>query len=82
MSLEKAARSYWVSKKTNHALCTVMLIDEGTQILLLAVNSMGLMALSWILCFLPSAVGISGCKILKTETASPRMSTILNDVVL
>lgn len=82
MSLEKTACSYWVSKKTNRALCAVMLIDEGTQILLLAVNSMGVMALSWILCFLPSAVGISGCKILKAETASPKMSTMLSDVVL
>lgn len=59
-----------------------MLIDEVTQILLLAVNSTDVMALSWILCFPPSAVGISGCKILKAETASPKMSTTVSGVVL
>lgn len=39
MSLGKMGCYYWVSKKSNHVLCTVMLIDEVTQILLLAVNS-------------------------------------------
>jgi len=77
MSLEKIARYYWVSEKAKDALRTVTLIDKVTQILLLAINSMGVMALSWIFCFLPSAVGISGCKILKSETASPKMSTML-----
>lgn len=77
MSLEKIACYYWVSKKANHALGTVMLIDEVTQILLLAVNSMDAVVPSWILCFLPSALSISGCKILKAETASPKMSTML-----
>lgn len=77
MSLEQIACYYRVSKTANHALGTVMLIDEVTQILLLAVNSMDVIAPSWILCFRPSAVGISGCKILKAETASPKMSVML-----
>lgn len=69
-------------KKSNQAWHRVMLIDEGIQILSLSVNTVDVMAPSWILCFLPSAVAISGCKILKAETASPKISTVLYGAVL